>query len=95
MKKISLMLFCFILASCSTVTISPPGADKISSAPNYQKSEHFFLYGLIGEARVNTESVCLGDEPIQMQSQSTFGNEFISALTFGLYTPHTVKVWCK
>jgi hypothetical protein len=95
MKKISLMLFCIILASCSTVTISPSGSDKISSAPNYQKSEHFFLWGLVGETRVNVESTCLGEQPAQMQSQSTFGNELFSLLTFGLYTPHTVKVWCK
>jgi len=95
MKRFGLILSFLILASCSTVTISPPGSDKISTAPNYQKSEHFFLWGVIGETRVNTESVCSGEQPVQMQSQSTFGNEFISLLTLGLYTPHTVKVWCK
>lgn len=95
MYRFGLILLCFFLASCSTVTISPPGAEKISSAPDFQKSGHFFLWGLAGETRVNTEEVCNGKQPAQMQSQSTFVNGFISNLTLGLYSPHSVKVWCE
>jgi hypothetical protein len=50
---------------------------------------------LAGETRVNTEEVCNGKQPAQMQSQSTFVNGFISNLTLGLYSPHSVKVWCE
>ena len=95
MKKLGTIFFCLILASCSTITISPPGGEKIISPPTYQKSKHFFLFGLVGESRVNTQSVCGGNEAIQMQSQSTFANELATLLTLGLYNPHTVKVWCK
>ncbi|MDG2472218.1 MAG: Bor family protein [Pseudomonadales bacterium] len=95
MKKLGIIFFCLILASCSTVTISPPGGEKISSSPSYQESKNFFLFGLIGEPRVDTKSVCNGSQAVQMQSQSTFVNELITGLTFGLYAPHTVKVWCE
>ena len=95
MNKILTLLFCLILASCSTVTISPSNGGKISSPPAYESSEPFFISGLIGEARVNTSSICGDREVLQMQSQQTFIEGFVSGLTLGLYSPHTVKVWCK
>lgn len=95
MKKPCIIFLISCLAACSTVTISPPGAEKISSQPNYQNSEPFFLWGLVGETRVNTKEVCNGEEPVQMQSQATFGDGLITNLTLGLYSPHSVKVWCE
>ena len=94
-RFILLVLASFLLLSCQTVTVSPPGETiKYSSEPNYKKSQNFFLFGLIGNSIVNVKSVC-GDKPVkQMQSQQTFLNGFLSFVTLWIYTPRTASVWC-
>jgi hypothetical protein len=82
-------------AACSTVTIHPKSNAQITSEPNYQDSKSFYLLGAIGEERVNVTEICGDKEPVQMQSQQTFGNGLATAFTLGIYAPHTVKVWCQ
>jgi len=83
-----------LLGACSTVTIHPKSSAKLIAQPTLQESKPFFLWGLVGEQRVNVAQVC-GDSSVkQMQSQQTFADGLLAVLTFGIYSPHTVKVWC-
>jgi hypothetical protein len=94
--KHALVLGLAITASaCSTVTIQPKPENRIVSAPNYQESKPFYLFGTIGENRVNVTEVCGDKGPVQMQSQQTFLDGLATVFTLGIYAPHTVKVWCK
>ena len=94
--KHALVLGLAITASaCSTVTIHPKSTATIVSPPNYEESESFYFVGLVGERHVNVTEICGDKEVTQMQSQQTFTNGFIGVITLGIYTPHTVKVWCK
>ena len=96
--KAYLFLFClFILfTSCQTVTISPEGKKNIvSSNPTYERSQNFFLFGLIGENVINIEEICRERSVRQMQTQQTFVNGLVSGVTLGIYTPRTAKVWCE
>jgi hypothetical protein len=97
MKKKLLLVVSISLMSvaCSTVTIHPEKESKLSSAPSYQDSKAFFLWGLIGEQRVDVNEICQGNGVRQMQSQQTFVDGVLLNLTLGLYAPHSVKVWCK
>ena len=88
-------LIALSLSACSTVTIKPHGQDKISDEPTYQESQAFFLFGIIGEKHINVTEICNEKDPVQMQSQQTFVDDLLSAFTYGIYTPHTAKVWCK
>lgn len=83
------------VSACSTVTIHPTNATKLTTEPTYQETKSFFLAGLVGERRVNVTEICGDKDVAQMQSQQTFGNGLLGALTLGIYAPHTVKVWCK
>lgn len=89
---LSLVLFCI---SCQTVTISPPGETvKYPTPPDYMESQSFFLWGLVGEARINVASIC-GDRNVkQMQSQATFLDGLLRTITGGIYSPRTAFVWC-
>lgn len=66
------------LISCNTITIQPEklGASfssaPLSNTPDYEKSHHFFLGGLVGEAQVPVDKICKDKEVWQMQSQTTF-----------------------
>lgn len=91
--KHALVLGLAITASaCSTVTIQPKAKSTIISDPHYQESKSFYLFGTIGERRVNVAEVCGNKEPLQMQSQQTFLNGVATLFTLGIYSPHTVKV---
>lgn len=100
MKNITHLLLFLLLAifstACQTVTISPKGKTiRYSSTPQYQETQNFFLFGLIGESTVNLRSVCPGRAIKQMQTQKTFLNGFLTVITLGIYTPRTASVWCK
>ena len=62
------------LISCQTITVSPEGKPKLSSPPDYQQTQHFFLGGLIGEAVVPAGEICKERSVAQLQSQTTFLN---------------------
>ncbi|MFW2404951.1 MAG: Bor family protein [Gammaproteobacteria bacterium] len=84
-----------LLAGCSTVTIKPRTDVAVSDVPSYEQTRDFFLWGLVGEERVNVSEVCEGKPAAQMQSQQTFVNGFLGLITLGIYSPHSVKVWCE
>lgn len=82
------------LGGCSTVTVTPSGKAKTSISPTYEESKSFYLFGLIGEQEVDVTKYCQGQEPQQMQTQSTFLDSFLGIITIGIYSPRTLKVWC-
>ena len=96
MRGIGLVLYAAVaLAGCSTITINPQTTVTVRDEPSYEQTRDFFLWGLVGEERVNVSEVCDGNSVAQMQSQATFVNGFLSIITLGIYAPHTVKVWCE
>jgi len=82
------------VSACSTVTIKPHNGPKLTSPATHEQRMHFFVAGLIGDRRINLETVCRSREPVQMQTQSRLSDMTFGLLTLGLYTPHTAKVWC-
>ncbi len=96
MRKILLGLVATTLISgCTTMTVHPQKQSKIVSPPTFEKNIPFFLWGLVGEDRVDVKSVCVDKEPVQMQTLQTGENALFTFITFGIYSPHTAKVWCE
>ncbi len=94
LKQVMACAIAVALAACSSVTIQPQARAKITTAPTYQESKAFYVFGLVGEHHVDVTQVCGGKEPLQMQSQQTFSDGLLTVLTLGIYAPHTAKVWC-
>jgi hypothetical protein len=94
-KRAMLVILVLLSGGCSTVTINPEESGKLSTPPSYQESKNFFFWGLAGEHRVDVTKICGEKKVVQMQSQETFVNGLLSAITLGIYSPHTVKVWCS
>jgi hypothetical protein len=94
-KHALVLVLAITATACSTVTIHPKSNATITSQPNYEESKSFYLAGLVGERRVNVTEICGEKEVAQMQTQQTFTNGFLGLITLAIYTPHTVKVWCK
>jgi hypothetical protein len=84
-----------LFLSCATATIRPGGGPGISNAPTFSRTETFFFWGLMGEHTVDVAEVCPAQGAEQMQTQRTFKNVLLTAVTLGIYAPKTAKVWCK
>lgn len=95
MAKLAIVA-CLLIASsgCSTITIHPQQTHRQLTPPTYQSTEHFLFWGLEGETRVDVQEICGERDVVQMQTQLTFTNGLLTVLTLGIYSPHSVKVWC-
>lgn len=88
-------LFVIGCIGCANVTITPNGGAKITSEPSYSETQHFYVWGLAPESRtVDASAACNGGQIKQMQTQHTFFNGLLGALTLGIYAPRTARVWC-
>ena len=94
MKALITCSIVLMLSACSSVTIQPQKIAKLSAKPTYQDSRPFFMWGLVGEERVDVKKVCGDQSVLQMQSQQTATDGVLGLVTLGIYAPHTVKVWC-
>ncbi len=88
------ILSALFIASCSTVTVLPTGKHKVTGQPTWESSEPFFLAGLVGQGDIDVTKPCGGQEPTQVQTQDTFVDGLLTVVTFTIYSPRTVKVWC-
>lgn len=93
-KKMLIVAIACLAGGCATITIQPVAINKIASPPTHQESRAFFLWGLVGEQRIDVKSACGDRQLLQMQSQQTFLDGLLTGITLGLYSPHSVKVWC-
>lgn len=69
--------------------------ERLTSEPNYEERKHFYLFGLIGEHRIDVTKVCKDSQVTQMQTQRTPTDVALSIFTGFVYSPHTAKVWCE
>jgi len=94
--KFLLAFLCLLMiSSCSRVTVRPEGIYKISSPPSYEESLPFYIFRLVGEQHVNVKEICSGREVQQIETVETFLDRILGIVTIGIYTPRTIRVWCK
>ena len=67
-------------ATPSTVVLDKPWASS-------------WIYGLVPPSTVSTQSRCT-DGVAKVETQHTFLNQLVGALTLGIYTPMQIKVTC-
>jgi len=80
------------LTGCYKVqVVSSPTAMGGEAKASWQ---NFFIFGLVGNARVDVREFCDGGQAASVETGATFVNGLVSGLTFGLYSPRTVTVTC-
>jgi hypothetical protein len=94
-RRVLAVALCAMAVGCSTVTVNPSGTEKRTSAPSFSARKHYFIFGIVGNHRVDAAAACSGRKPVQMQAQSTFVDVLFGVVTFGLYAPRSVKLWCE
>lgn len=90
-RRSALCAVAFVLAGCYHAVIEtgrPAGAETISIP-----WAHSFIYGLVPPKPVNAASTCPNGVS-RVDTQHSFLNGLVAAITFGLYTPIQIDVTC-
>ena len=85
------VLAAFALTGCYHAVIEtgrPAGSEVIT-----QKWANSFIYGLVPPAMVNTASRC-PNGVAKVETQHSFLNGLVAAITWGIYTPIQIDVTC-
>lgn len=84
------------LGACATQRFHFTG-NGMSGAmmPSYEKSQPFFIGGIGQTTDVVVSDVCGKKGAAQIHASQTALDGILSMLTFGIYTPRTVAVFCQ
>ncbi|WP_130802425.1 Bor family protein [Acinetobacter ihumii] len=95
MKKLIFVSLISLLSSgCATQTylLSNEG----NSAPSYNKMQAFFVSGIGQEKEIDAAKICGGaDKVSKVQTKITFLNGLLGQISYGVYTPRQILVYCK
>jgi len=84
-----------IMAGCATqrFIIHEGGGDK--KEPDVKKMQHFFVDGIGQTKELNAAEICGGADKVKrVEAYITFWDGLLGFATWGIYTPHTAKVYC-
>ena len=97
-KRTTSLLFLFCIGTCfgcATQTFMMKENPPVRPYKHTDKMQHFFISGLGQEKTLKPAEMCGGKDKIyKVQTKMTFVNWLLGGLTFGIYTPRQVKVYC-
>ena len=85
-----------VLSGCATVLlVRNPGA-RTYAPPSFQSSRAQFFWGFVqAQEPLALDQICLGKDADQVSFTYTPVDLLETAVTLGIYSPRTVKVWCQ
>jgi len=87
-----LLLCAIALSGCYRATfIRDPQAVR---GVEHDRWNHFFIFGLVGEADVDVRQFCPDGRVAEVSTQESFLNGLVGIVTLGIYAPRTVYVTC-
>ena len=96
MKQVIWMAWCALLLSgCAQQTFFVHAGNP--GQPNREVSHDFVLAGIGQSETVNASLACHGDpeKVVRVEVQQTPLDGAMAALTLGIYTPRTARVYCN
>jgi hypothetical protein len=67
---------------------------KLVRGLEHDQWSSFFIFGLVGTEVVDVSNFCEGRAIAEVKTGGNFATSFVSAITFGIYTPRKVYVTC-
>ena len=93
MKKLYLLPCLLVLTACATQTFKMSTGGGVEAK---NEGQTFFIYGLGQERTLDAAQICGGQEKVvKVQSEQTFLNGLLAAITAGIYTPRQARVYCS
>ena len=96
-RSLALAAASLALTACYRVTVvhNPAGVRQSSSAATVDKPfSNSFIYGLVPPAEINTREQCRNGVS-RVQTEHSFVNGLVAAITWSIYTPIHVTVTCR
>ncbi len=93
MKKIVLIAMALVLGGCATQRFDVQTAHQ--PTPAMDEAQSFFVFGIGQNKEVDATKICNGANNVQrVETQLTPANIALGMLTFGIYTPRQIRVYC-
>ena len=94
-RIISIVFASLLVAGCAQTKFHMQDRDD-SLVANYDEAQHYFIAGLGQQKNINPVAICGGVERVaRVETQTTFVNGLVGAITFGIYTPQQTRVYCR
>jgi hypothetical protein len=94
-KAIIGLLLIVLITGCATQRFTINGDGDEKKEPDVKKMQHFFVAGIGQTKELNAAEICGGiDKVAKVEAYITFWDGLLGAVTWGIYTPHTAKVFC-
>jgi hypothetical protein len=88
------VLFFALLAGCQSTRIAMSEKWDHRNQPSYVDYFDYYWWGFSGDNSVSMQKACVDQRPLGFERVQTVEDIMITAVTLGLYTPVTVKIWC-
>ena len=94
--RTALAVAALLSSACFKVTVvtTPSAANSTDAATVSQPWSNGFIFGLVPPAPLNVAQSCPGGAVTKVVTQHSFLNVLATGLTFQLYTPMQLDVWC-
>lgn len=91
MKKLAL-LAAFAVTACSNQVLELK--PQSSTEPSYDRFQHFFVGGL-GQTQTEKASICGEGKITKVETETTFLNGLLSSVSYGIYNPRQIRIYCN
>ncbi|WGE88319.1 Bor family protein [Actinobacillus equuli subsp. haemolyticus] len=92
MKKLFSIIAVCSLAACSTQTLEIAPAKEAQ----YDRVQDFFVGGLAQKQEINAAEICGGASKVgKVETETTFFNGLLGMVTYGIYSPRQIRVYCN
>jgi Flp pilus assembly protein TadD len=94
MKKLVIAAMVLSLTGCATQRFDM--RIDTQNSPTHDNSQTFWVAGIGQSEEIDAAKVCGGSAKVQrVETQMTAGNVGLTLLTFGIYSPRQVRVYCS
>ena len=91
-KTIAMILLIVFAFGCQPTVIKLGG--KAIRRP-VEETQSFFIGGAVGERTLIMEDFCTDGQVARIEEKFTFGDMVLQVITFSIYSPRTVSIYCK
>ena len=94
MKFIATVLLFLITCGCMSTRVVFSEKFHLRNKPSYVDYFDSYWAGLKGHPQVALQKVCLDQQVHAFERVKTAEDGILTAITLGIYSPSTVKIWC-
>lgn len=96
-KYLGIFLVAVLFVSgCATQQVDFHDGIQDNTQAQHKEWQHFFIFGLVPPAQtVDSDEFCDNDTIARVETEQTFLNGLVGAVTYGIYNPMTLRIYCK